>query len=187
MRRGTGGAEADHQHSLTLPLPEVLQEFISSVAPHCLNLLLNEVFFRASMPPLVPCPEARRAALWRQFLHSPGVWQMLLEDLRQVKALDSKVETAPGGEDEFLPLSESSRYSLLERGSPRSPLPPMSPRTPRTPRTPEPESDTSSVFFLERNIDQVLALLPSLLPRCRRGTCAVLAGRSRVCGCPLSR
>ena len=63
-------------------------------------------------------------------------------------------------EQDFQPLCESSRLSVASprvslvspKGLNSSPLPPMSPRTPRTP---EPTSDSSSPFFLERNIDQV--------------------------------
>jgi len=110
------------------------------------------------MAPVRFCLEAERAQLFREFLHQPGIWEALLQDLEEVKAMSVE---APASEDEFQPLCESSRLSIASprvplistKGLTGSPLPPMSPRTPRTP---EPTSDSAaSPFFLERNIDQI--------------------------------
>jgi Ca2+-binding EF-hand superfamily protein len=116
------------------------------------------------MAPLVPRPEVARRDLWRRFLSAPGVWQLLMQDLAEIQAtMPEEGEHGtellePASEDDFQPTAESSRISQAEAScrpaSPRSPLPPMSPRTPRTP-DPTTDSDTSSVFFLEKNIDQV--------------------------------
>ena len=84
-------------------------------------------------------------------------YRQYLQDLEEVKAMSIE---APASEQDFQPLCESSRLSVASprvslvspKGLNSSPLPPMSPRTPRTP---EPASDSSSPFFLERNIDQV--------------------------------
>ena len=80
-----------------------------------------------------------------------------IKDLEEVKAMSME---DPASEQDFQPLCESSRLSIPSPrvsivstpGLPSSPLPPMSPRTPRTPDL---ISESSSPFFLERNIDQV--------------------------------
>ena len=109
----------------------------------------------------------------------PGVWESLQADLEIVKGLGGKAssEVEPS-EEEFLPLSESSRLSLSDSVSvasnhhsqssaekipkveclraPGSPvLPPLSPRLPLSGEDLSPSTETGrdGVFFLEKNID----------------------------------
>ena len=59
---------------------------------------------KADMRPL-------QSVLWRKFLSTPGVWQSFQEDLQEFKICKGE-ETC--SEEDFLPLSESSRLSLSE-------------------------------------------------------------------------
>jgi len=106
--------------------------------------------------PLVPDLKLLHCHLWRQFINQPGVFQKLMGHLEDVKKQDDTVcddLEFPSSEDDFHPLSESSRISVSDDNSVRLSLPPMSPRTP-VPSQGEQEEELS-VFFVSRNIDLV--------------------------------
>ena len=52
------------------------------------------------MPEVQLCPEQERRQEWREFLNSPGVWQLLMEEVEAVRALEATLV----GEEEFQPL-----------------------------------------------------------------------------------
>jgi len=103
-------------------------------------------------PPLVPDMDILHHHLWRQFINQPGVFQKLMGYLEAVKKQDNTIGDDiefPSSEDDFHPLSESSRISLSDsQASARVCLPPMSPRTPGPV-----EEEEGSVFLLSNNID----------------------------------
>jgi len=107
-------------------------------------------------PPMVPDMNLLHCHLWRQFINQPGVFQKLMGHLEDVKKQDDTIcddIEFPSSEDDFHPLSESSRISVSDDKSARLSLPPMSPRTP-VPSQGEQEEE-KSVFFVSQNIDLV--------------------------------
>jgi len=110
---------------------------------------------RTKRPPLVPDVDLLYEHLWRQFINQPGVFEKLVGHLESVKKEDDTICEIefPTSEDDFHPLSESSRISVSESttASARVSLPPMSPRTPG----PGPVEEEGGVFFMAKNIDLV--------------------------------
>jgi len=112
---------------------------------------------KVKRPPLVPDVDLLYQHLWRQFINQPGVFEKLVGHLESVKKEDDTICEIefPTSEDDFHPLSESSRISVSEStASVRVSLPPMSPRTPG-PVPVEEEEEDGGVFFMAKNIDLV--------------------------------
>jgi len=109
--------------------------------------------------PLVPDVDLLYQHLWRQYINQPGVFQKLMGHLEAVKKEDDDTISDlefPSSEDDFHPLSESSRISVSESSTAtgRLSLPPMSPRTPAGPSQGD-EKEEGNVFFMAKNIDLV--------------------------------
>eukprot|EP00092_Neocalanus_flemingeri_P014632 GFUD01015784.1.p1 GENE.GFUD01015784.1~~GFUD01015784.1.p1 ORF type:complete len:589 (+),score=200.16 GFUD01015784.1:226-1992(+) len=117
---------------------------------------MSKPVVKVRRPPLVPDVDLLHQHLWRQFVNQPGVFDKLMGHLEHVKNVEDESEIeSPASEDDFHPLSESSRISLSESTvSARVPMPPMSPRTP-IPSQAGVQEGTGNVFFMDRNIDQV--------------------------------
>ena len=108
--------------------------------------------------PLVPDMNQLHCHLWRQFINQPGVFQKLighLEDVKKQNGDDIICDDLefPSSEDDFHPLSESSRISVSDDHSARVSMPPMSPRTPIPSHGVQEEE--RNVFFVSNNIDLV--------------------------------
>eukprot|EP00090_Calanus_glacialis_P042187 TRINITY_DN74903_c0_g1_i1.p1 TRINITY_DN74903_c0_g1~~TRINITY_DN74903_c0_g1_i1.p1 ORF type:complete len:591 (-),score=216.86 TRINITY_DN74903_c0_g1_i1:64-1836(-) len=112
---------------------------------------------RVKRPPLVPDVDLLYQHLWRQFINQPGVFEKLVGHLESVRKEDDTIceMEFPTSEDDFHPLSESSRISVSESttASARVSLPPMSPRTPGP--GPVEGEEEGGVFFMAKNIDLV--------------------------------
>ena len=110
---------------------------------------------KSKKEPLVPNLEVLHQHLWRQFLDKPGVMEKLTDFLTIVKEdkTNPSVVECPVSDDDFLPLSESSRISLTENSVADRHLLPPSPRSSLSPKVHELKSPET--FYTSKNIDLV--------------------------------